>query len=280
MILTSMMSGLGNQLFEYANARAVALKNNTDLYVDLRWYQDKNISYDRYSADRMYLLDMFNVIYKKQTSPFRIKKDNLYNRILAKTFKNGYYFFKYYGDIKKYDKNFHNLGDNTYIACASHSYKNFEKYPDIINKELTLKKPLNRLNSNMLNIINHSENSVAIHFRRGDKVYNEAIAKIHGSCDLSYYKQALNILEHRINSQLTLFVFSDDIEWTKTHFKTNHQTFFIDFNKKEEDAVFDLELMKNCQNHIIANSSFSLWGRYLRTGGGATASHQVSIAKL
>ena len=284
MIFASIMSGLGNQLYQYANARAISLNLNTDLYLDLRWFEDKSIFRDENAADRMYLLDKFNInateyrIHNSNSikikSNFKFKKANLYNRFLAKTIKNGIYFFKYNGDITKYDADFENIIDNSYIACASQSYKNFYKYIDTIRTELSLKSFEGGTvqNQAILEKLQKDNNSVCLHFRRGDKANNHSVKNIHGCLDIEYYNNALRILENNVGKDLNLYVFSDEIEWVKNNFSTKYNTNYIDFNLSEEDSIYDFELMKNCNYHICANSTFSVFSSIL------SSTSKISIA--
>lgn len=273
MILSVVMSGLGNQLYQYANGRAIAQRLKTDLYLDIRWFEDKGIFGDESSVDNVYYLDKLNISAKTYTIQgsedkkiakyFRIKKPSYKNRFLAKTIFNGHYFFEYYGDITKYDPNFPNIIDNSYIACCSQSYKNFFHILHTIRDEFSLKIKITNESKKLLQTILKSKNAVSIHFRRGDKVYNPSVAKIHGSLSLQYYYNALNVLKKLGTSDMDLFIFSDDIEWVKRNFTTQFKHHYIDFNNKQEDAIYDLELMKHCKYHIIANSTFSLWGAML-----------------
>ena len=42
MIIVRIMGGLGNQLFQYATARALALRTNQELAFDVGWYYERN----------------------------------------------------------------------------------------------------------------------------------------------------------------------------------------------------------------------------------------------
>lgn len=251
MIISCIMSGLGNQLFQYANGRAASLENNSDFFLDTRWYYDKEIFGDVQAASRMFLLDKFNI--KSQ-----IWKDFAMPNL-----------FEYNSDCRFHDKTFFNIKDNTYIYCTAQSWKNFDKYKNQIKQEFTVLEKLNDKNNEMLDIIKKQTNSVAIHIRRGDKAHNSNVHKIHGLCALEYYEQAYDILRDKYG-QLTCFVFSDDIEWAKDNLNIDSELYFVEHNKKEEESVFDLTLMSACKHHIICNSSFSWWGSYLSNNTGTT----------
>jgi hypothetical protein len=93
----------------------------------------------------------------------------------------------------------------------------------------------------------------AIHVRRGDYL---KFPDIHPTVDISYYNQAIEIIE---DAGCTEFiVFSDDIDWCKNNFNDKKFT-FIEGNKDWED----IWLMSLCKHSIMSNSSFSWWGSWL-----------------
>ena len=53
------------------------------------------------------------------------------------------------------------------------------------------------------------------------------------------------------------FVFSDDIAWCMDNFRGDNFVFI------QGDQAKDLDYMRSCENHIIANSSFGWWGAWL-----------------
>jgi hypothetical protein len=90
----------------------------------------------------------------------------------------------------------------------------------------------------------------SVHIRRGDYLKNP---DFHTNLPIEYYKEAMDI----IGDSFFIFV-SDDINWVKENF-VGDNIFYSPFNSDVED----LFLMSQCDNNIIANSSFSWWGAYL-----------------
>lgn len=101
--------------------------------------------------------------------------------------------------------------------------------------------------------------SLSLHVRRQDYV---GLEHFHGMPTLEWYKNAVEFM-HIYNKSPRVFVFSDDPEWCKEKFLGS--TIVQGTNKFE-----DLQLMSWCKHAILANSSFSWWGAWLRENPGMT----------
>lgn len=75
-----------------------------------------------------------------------------------------------------------------------------------------------------------------------------------------YYIEAIKLFP-----DTKFIVFSDDIDFAKKYFEGDR--FAFDESSNEIEA---LNKMASCENHIIANSSFSWWGAYLSPHKGKT----------
>jgi len=109
-------------------------------------------------------------------------------------------------------------------------------------------------------------NSVGIHVRRGDYVYDSTVSTAHGVCSLDYYRDAVSYIQGKVNDPV-FFVFSDDMEWVKAELKPLGRFIFVDHNNGE-NGFEDLRLISRCRHQVIANSSFSWWGAWLNPGSG------------
>ena len=65
MIILRLQGGMGNQMFQYAAAKAVALRLGTELLLDLGWYHSGTVK-----QGRVYSLGNFPNL-KKRTATFR-----------------------------------------------------------------------------------------------------------------------------------------------------------------------------------------------------------------
>jgi hypothetical protein len=103
--------------------------------------------------------------------------------------------------------------------------------------------------------------SVGLHVRRGDYVTNPNCAAFHSVCPKEYYDAAVELILSWLGPAAELFVFSDDIEWTRRHITYPLPTTYVDWNADRNYE--DLRLMSACRALIMANSTFSWWGGWL-----------------
>lgn len=107
-----------------------------------------------------------------------------------------------------------------------------------------------------------TENSVAIHFRKGKDYMQRENFK--GTCTVEYYQKAVEYIKQHVESPV-FYVFTDNAEWVKENIKD------LDYTLVQENPSigwgnhFDMQLMSCCKHNIIANSTFSWWGAYLNT---------------
>ena len=139
------------------------------------------------------------------------------------------------------------------------SYRYFEEHGETLRRELSPKHELSSVNAGLLSRIQQS-NAVCIHVRRGDYVTNAQAAQVHGALDLSYYRAALQALGE-LATNATLYVFSDDPAFCRTHVNLGLPTVVVD--GAPERPWEDVQLMAACRHFVIANSSFSWWAAWL-----------------
>lgn len=256
MIIIKLQGGLGNQLFQYATARALAIRHNTHVAFD----KSLLLKVSQKTTKRQFDLDHFNI----QVKPIRLV-DKLALGLLDIPLKN--YIKKIIGRFihnKNYTESnfafdpqiFRKSGKQTCLK----GYFQSEFYFNQIRDELFTLIPKSKSISTLEQKIRGC-NAVSLHIRRGDYVNNCLINEFHGLLPVEYYHNAINYLL-RNNPEIHLFVFSDDIEWAKQNITSLQETTFITENTGITDYK-DLILMSQCKHNIIANSSFSWWGAWL-----------------
>ena len=253
MIITKLTGGIGNQMFQYAMARAVAHLNKTGLMLDISWF-DRVKTHTR----REYSLGNFNI-------SGELFKSGIFHRILFKISflenlrspQKRYYIKE--KQIFHFDPEVFKISENVYLDGYWQNEKYFKDTEEIIRKEFTLKNPFNKTISEIAEKISEA-NSISLHIRRGDYIEDKITNQLHGVCSLGYYSKAIDRILEKV-SKPSFFIFSDDIEWVKNNLKLNYSTVFVSDNPIKDSE--ELILMSKCKHNIIANSSFSWWGAWL-----------------
>lgn len=254
MIVTKVLGGLGNQMFQYAFGRANALRNGTQLFLDRR-------SFAEYQTHSFGLHHLYAEISDapKDMLPKQGPSDRL-TRLTRRFWPSSP---KVY--VEKsflFDPVAISLRGDIYFDGYWQSEKYFAEFASSIRSELSIKTPPSSVNLRWLERIRNAP-SVSIHVRRGDYVSNQAASQVHGTCDLTYYSAAMEFMRRESTEPPVFFVFSDDHEWVRQHmsFGENEHCFVTD--NVADTNYEDLRLMSACRHHIIANSTFSWWGAWL-----------------
>ena len=258
-VVVRLVGGLGNQLFQYATARAIAARNNAGLVFDLSWFPTV--------SDRAYALAPFGVSAKilqgapvMQTS----KLQSLWNRLAHRLIRGSG--LKKYGCPVFAERHFHfdlvvlDVRAPIYLDGYFQSERYSSDCADLIREELRLVAPPARNAQEILEMIRSSE-AVCLHVRRGDYVANATTQAFHGTCSLDYYREGFAVAAEGMRNP-TIYVFSDEPSWVQENLKLDVPTVIVDIHGPEQ-AHEDLRLMAACRNFVIANSSFSWWAAWL-----------------
>lgn len=254
MIIVRIRGGLGNQLFQYAAAKALATCHNTQVKLDLYYF--KKHAYRSFDLDKFQIA--FEVAARKEVHEFTgsnpliryiNKRENYFH--CPKVVVQPYYHF--YDDFFK-------LPGHIYLSGYWQSEKYFEPIKHNIRQWVQPANELDGLSRELADEMANGE-SVSLHVRRGDytsSIYNTFF----GGLTENYYKKAIQkIIEHVHNPKF--FIFSDDISWCRNNLSVPDAT-FVDHNKGSA-SYKDLFLMSRCRHNIIANSSFSWWSAWLNS---------------
>lgn len=246
MITVRVNGGLGNQMFQYATARALATKYHTDLILDIN-------EFDRYEL-RNFELDKFKIRASIVNKNYLVKK--IFKKLNLTKLVPNYYLEK----SLKYDSELNNCTKNAYLEGYFQNERYFKLIRDELLVDFIIKDSLSSYTHELKNLIENSKNSVSLHIRRGDYISNNQTNSTHGTCSLEYYDKAIGYIKNQIGD-LKIFVFSDDVEWSKENLKYDN-IYFVEADKNKIPHE-DIYLMSLCNHNIIANSSFSWWGAWL-----------------
>ncbi|PIT89084.1 MAG: alpha-1,2-fucosyltransferase [Candidatus Levybacteria bacterium CG10_big_fil_rev_8_21_14_0_10_36_7] len=257
-IITKLQGGLGNQMFQYAIGRHLALKNNANLKLDISYYESEKM--------RKYGLDVFNI-----TENFATPEEiSWFNKFKRRGGKIWVLYNKIFANNKIYvqPKHFHfdpevlTLKHPLYLNGDWVTEKYFKDIEDTIRKEFTVKNELTGKDKEIAKIITNT-NSIGIHIRRADYITDTATTDYHGVCSMEYYDKAVKFIAQKIDNP-HFFIFSDDHEWMEQNMNLDFPVTYVSHNTIDKGYA-DLRLLSMCQHQIIANSTFSWWGAWLNT---------------
>jgi hypothetical protein len=254
MIITKIIGGLGNQMFQYALGKNLAERNNMELKLDISDFE----GYGWHDYSLKSLNTKGSIATKKEVA--KLKKYKRKSGLIS------FFHNKFIADdsiyIKETDFNFNpeilNVKKSVYLDGNWQSAKYLTDIEDTIRKEFTPRSPLSSVAKETGEKM--GESSISLHIRRGNYVTNKKVAAVLGSCSLDYYQRAISKAVEGLNNP-EIFVFSDDIEWVKENLKTPHKMIFVSgYDLKDWE---ELALMSMCRRHITSNSTFSWWGAWL-----------------
>ncbi|MBP9152448.1 MAG: alpha-1,2-fucosyltransferase [Flavobacteriales bacterium] len=260
MIITRIFQGLGNQLFQYAFGRAMAMRNDTVLKIDKRFFLAPEVTMNGVTYARKFELDRYNLelteasdfeiaVFKGQEIPKLINRIQwkLSPKLRPKVIKE---------DLSKFSPELNSLKGNLYLDGYFTSEEFFKDYASTIRKEVTLKSEMNLVNREWAAKIANC-NSVCISLRRTDFLANPT----HNVCSTDYYLNGLNKVQELLGRDIEVFIWSDDNKWTVENFKPPYPCHYMSHNFP--DFHEDLRLMTHCKHHVIPNSTFSWWAAWL-----------------
>tara|TARA_E500000178_G_scaffold345401_1_gene395187 strand:+ start:778 stop:1674 length:897 start_codon:yes stop_codon:yes gene_type:complete len=263
MITVNIKDGLGNQMFQYATAYALAKRNNTKIICDTRSLEEKIINPPSDYVVREYSLDIFN-IYPSKLNNF----DNIITFQFNKRYVTRFFLSNILDRISPFNflersrrtnkKLIQTKSKILYLDGYWQSeayFKNFRKdlikifnFDDLINDQK---------NKDILEKIDFS-NDVCLNIRRTDHLNSKELNVI----SLDYYNNSINYFLKK-NSDRKFYIFSDDIKWCKEKYTDQEKFKIIEHNYAGKRFKNYLYLMTQFKNFIIPNSTFAWWGAWL-----------------
>ena len=264
MFIIEIIGGLGNQMFGYAFT--LAMKHhygaeNVCIYTGrFNEVQDNQ----GYELKRVFGIEEVEIVEKRVVANLIDNSRSYVARLRRRLFGQKTSYFREH--CPKFDPLVYSLNGKKKMYVEG-LWQDEDFFKDIRNTVLDKfrfeTENISPENAKVLKEIN-SANAVSLHVRRGDYVSNpNYMGFLGGVCNMLYYQKALAQLE-LTEDGLSIFVFSDDIEWVQSNFSflRDKNVKYINHNKGV-DSYMDMYLMSQCKHNIIANSTFSWWGAWL-----------------
>jgi hypothetical protein len=261
MVVVRLIGGLGNQMFQYALGRRLAVDHGIPLKLDRTWFASQR--HRGIDTPRDYALDGWRVKAEPATTAdlqqFNEPPTNRWLALLSGVMprRSGLIF-------REKAFSFQPLVLATRPPLLLIGYWQSEKYFASISDRLRDEfMPAYAACEHVVQARRELQpgSAVSLHIRRGDYVHNEATNRYHGVCSLDYYRAAAQYIAKQIQDPHFL-VFSDEPQWAIDHLKLPWPTTVVQHEVKCQPH-HDIWLMSQCSHHIIANSSFSWWGAWL-----------------
>lgn len=261
MIISELIGGLGNQMFQYAAGRALALRRQAQLKLDISAFRDYKL-YHGFELTRVFDLrcDIADDSDVRRVMGYQA---NTWIRGVLQRFPGlqlGERRFVREPHIH-YWKEFNELPGECYLSGYWQSERYFTDIAEAIRSDFSFRPASDPENLECVRKISEVT-SVSLHVRRGDYVSNPKAALVHGTCNVEYYVQAIAYIAAHV-SNIHLFIFSDDLEWAVKNLPLGAWPYTCVGHNTGKDSWRDMHLMSLCRHNIIANSSFSWWGAWL-----------------
>ena len=198
MIITKLQGGLGNQLFQWAYGKSLAVKHNTSLFLDTSFYANQIGN-----TPRNYELNKF--------PNFNYQNTEVEPKSTIKVVDNFYHIELSYNQNYNYELN-----------GFWQSEKYFLNISDLVREQF---RPTNEIIEKLKKYIDGK--SISLHIRRTDYITSKGFHPVQTT---QYYDKALEI----IGDYDQLLVFSDDINWCKENLKYKN-IFFVENQDNIED---------------------------------------------
>ena len=270
MIVAKIKGGLGNQLFLYATARAMAARHGMPLRFDVM----TGPAEDTYNRSRCLLthfrtqIDFADPRFSYAGSMGRIRR-YVARRVCARL----PFQWRWYLEEKelRFDPRLLGLTPRVpmiYLDGYWQSERYFQSIDVELRHELQLLRPPRRENVELARQL-REEVSVCVHLRRlhsraaGGAVVGTG-SVLAAPLGMDYYQRAIEEVS-RHHPDAKLYCFSDDPEWARRNALFGRPTSFVTANHTSDESLSheELWLMSNCRHFVLANSTFSWWAAWL-----------------
>jgi hypothetical protein len=247
MIYIRLSDRLGNQMFQYAAARALAERNHTTVQVDVSAYRHPRVwhNYQLWRFPRLGLRPLFPQSIAQFGHTLGWKRKSPGTQFAMKGLG--------------FDPSVNRLPDSTSLHGYFSSEQYFSDRANLIRWLFDLRDFLNPNDTMQLSSQIAKRTAVSVHIRRGDYVGNS----LFDIGDLKRYYQRSLLEAIRIIPDAYFVVVSDDPAWCLRWQVLKDFDAHVIRGLQLKSPFQDLALISWCHHHIISNSTFAWWGAWL-----------------
>lgn len=259
MKIVKIKGGLGNQMFQYAFAKALQSECDDVVKIDMSWVEN-------YCAQ---IQPISKIINFNLSLPIASKEDlksiclinhpnangiNYKLRIILEIIFNR----KYYFEKNMLPQNMVLLNKYNYFDGYWQAWKYVDLIYDKLKSDFVSKCNISNKTLETIEKVK-KENSVFVGVRRGNYI---KYSSTYGTFKTEYYINGMEYIEKHVPNPI-YYIFSNDIDWVEQNMDFGDRKIVY---RRNEDIVDDFEeliLMSNCKHSIIQNSTFHWWGARL-----------------
>jgi len=268
MIAINIQGGLGNQLFQYAAGRALALRFGHELILDTRLVDS--------DPKRCYSLDAYSIVARRCNSTLLSTPRRRQLWIAPLGLRIGS-LRSFPFDAPQFEESReHGTFDTAWLSVKApvvlSGYFQSERYFAPIERQIReelmpVSIPNESFERARFSIAQAGEFAVSLHIRRGDYAHEARTKSVHGLVGLEYYSAAVARIRQLV-PKAHFFIFTDELDAVSELHPLGLPITIV--SQGGVSDVNEIALMSLCRHHIIANSSFSWWGAWLGSANGLT----------
>jgi hypothetical protein len=108
--------------------------------------------------------------------------------------------------------------------------------------------------------------TVGVHVRRGDYL-KPAYARMFPIVPAWWFRRAAEVAMERIGTEARFAVFTDEPAWVRENIRLPGETILVS-GEAAVTGLDDFAVLRSCAHHVISNSTFGWWAARLAAGGG------------
>lgn len=256
--------GIGNQMFQYATARTLAIRTGAELVLDtwsgfVRDYQYHRV-YELHhlpiqarvaTAFERAPIWLFLVENKLQRHTPSLAQQRLYGKFLVETE------LRFFEDIINFD-----LANTAWLAGYWQSPLYFQEFTEIISAELMPPQPIQERFLAMGQALRETE-SVALGIRLYEESENPSSHAKDGRMKTVTEVNAAIAKVLALKPNAKFFLFCTERSPILMKLNLPESTVFLTHDDGYEGTVERLWLLAQCKHHIFTNSTYYWWGAWL-----------------
>lgn len=263
-VYVELNGGLGNQMFQYATARAFSLRAGAELVLD---------SHTGFTLDRQYQrqYELGFLAINARIATFFERLPNWLNRIHNRVFGNRLQLIRssFYGtfiveNVLKYipDLAYYSIKKSVWLMGYWQCPKYFQDYSDLLYIELMPRAPNDKNFLDLGKALRETE-SVALGIRLYEESSDPAAHSLNSQ--MKTVVEINNVIAKLVSSQpnAIFYVFCTHRFPVLKELNLPESTVFLTHDDGYEGSISRLWLLSQCKHHVFTNSSYYWWGAWL-----------------